>query len=47
MAIETVRPYGVDISSGVEITKGVKDVGKMALFLEEVNQLERTKTKHG
>ena len=47
VAIETVRPYGVDISSGVEITKGIKDAGKMALFLEEVNQFKRAKFKYG
>jgi phosphoribosylanthranilate isomerase len=32
-AIEAVRPYGVDVSSGVEATPGVKDVDKVAQFL--------------
>lgn len=33
-AIETVRPYGVDVSSGVEEAPGVKDFDKVARFLE-------------
>ena len=33
-AIETVNPYGVDVSSGVEAAPGVKDVQKVARFLE-------------
>jgi phosphoribosylanthranilate isomerase len=32
-AISTVRPYGVDVSSGVERTRGVKDVRLIAAFL--------------
>ena len=32
-AIETVRPYGVDVSSGVEASPGVKDVERVAQFL--------------
>jgi phosphoribosylanthranilate isomerase len=33
-AIETVRPEGVDVSSGVEEAPGVKDLDKVARFLE-------------
>jgi phosphoribosylanthranilate isomerase len=33
-AIEAVRPFGVDVSSGVEAAPGVKDPDKMARFLE-------------
>ncbi|HEY1303710.1 MAG TPA: phosphoribosylanthranilate isomerase [Vicinamibacterales bacterium] len=33
-AIVTVRPYGVDVSSGVEASPGVKDPGKVSLFLK-------------
>jgi phosphoribosylanthranilate isomerase len=33
-AIETVRPMGVDVSSGVEEAPGVKDFDKVARFLE-------------
>lgn len=32
-AIATVRPFGVDVSSGVEEAPGVKDFDKMARFL--------------
>lgn len=38
MALSTVQPYALDVSSGVEITKGVKDATKMAAFLAKVNQ---------
>jgi len=34
-AVELVRPYGVDVSSGVEVAPGVKDHRKMKLFIEE------------
>jgi len=37
-AIRIVRPYGVDVSSGVEIKPGIKDAGKMAEFVREVNR---------
>lgn len=33
-AIDAVRPYGVDVSSGVEEAPGVKDFDKVARFLE-------------
>tara|TARA_B100001123_G_scaffold441579_1_gene583066 strand:- start:1156 stop:1776 length:621 start_codon:yes stop_codon:yes gene_type:complete len=33
-AITTVRPYGVDVSSGVEDSPGVKNLNKLSCFLE-------------
>lgn len=35
-AIRRVRPWAVDVSSGVEAAKGVKDVAKMARFIAGV-----------
>lgn len=35
-AIRTVRPWGVDVSSGVEAAKGIKSPEKMAAFMRGV-----------
>ena len=39
-AIKQVRPYAVDVSSGVEAVKGIKDAAKIARFMQEVKQAD-------
>jgi len=40
-AIQQVHPYALDVSSGVESSKGIKDNNKIAAFLTEVYQSDR------
>lgn len=37
-AIEQVKPFAVDVSGGVEFSKGKKDRSKLKAFMQQVNQ---------
>jgi phosphoribosylanthranilate isomerase len=39
-AIEQVRPWGVDVSSGVEAARGIKDHAQVRAFVEAVRRVE-------
>jgi phosphoribosylanthranilate isomerase len=40
-AVRIVRPYGVDVASGIESKPGKKDHGRLREFIQEVRRAER------
>ncbi len=42
-AVRQLRPYGVDVSSGIEARPGVKDHDKMRAFVEAVQRADKRK----
>jgi phosphoribosylanthranilate isomerase len=40
-AIQAVQPYALDVSSGVESSKGIKNASIVAAFIQQVNESDR------
>ncbi|HMD36770.1 MAG TPA: phosphoribosylanthranilate isomerase [Vicinamibacterales bacterium] len=44
-AVERVRPFGVDVSSGVESAPGLKDVRRLRALFENLHGIDKTTTR--
>ena len=42
-AILTLRPYAIDVSSGIESAKGIKDQALMSAFIEKVKEVDNAR----
>jgi len=42
-AIITLRPYAIDVSSGIESAKGIKDQALMSAFIEKVKEVDNAR----
>jgi phosphoribosylanthranilate isomerase len=44
-AVDRVRPFGIDVSSGVESAPGVKDVGRLRALFENLHGISKSTTR--
>ena len=45
-AMKRVNPFAIDVSSGIEIMPGIKDHGRMRIFMDKIKDYERKGTAH-